>query len=230
MGIFHWVANLAGSVYTDSIVVVPPETTYSSVLLSRTHLVSQEFLLNFKRSSLDLGLPLGVSGYFGFPSRSSLALRYLSEEEDRDYPQQIFKLPPYQNVNASLGVTIRARRSQRQFTGKTMPLQELSTILFYGGGVTGDMAMISEENDPQWPKYALGDPELASTRAASSGGGLNPISLYLVLQNVETLQDGIYIYLPFDHSLKKVMAFDEQKRHEHLVLGRSWGTNVEPAK
>ena len=28
--IFHWVANLAGSVYTDSTAVVPPEAAYSS--------------------------------------------------------------------------------------------------------------------------------------------------------------------------------------------------------
>ena len=31
--IFHWVANLAGSVYTDTTVVVPPEAAYSSVLV-----------------------------------------------------------------------------------------------------------------------------------------------------------------------------------------------------
>jgi SagB-type dehydrogenase family enzyme len=92
------------------------------------------------------------------------------------------------------------------------------------------MAMISEEDDPQWPKYSLGAPEVAHTRAASSGGSLNPISLYLVLQNVEKLEDGIYIYLPFDHSLKKVLVFDERKRKEHLALGVSWRTNVEPAK
>src|SRR5205807_2200240 len=112
--------------------------------------------------------------------------------------------------------------------GKTMPLQELSTILFYGNGITGDLALVSEEDDP-WPKYSLGAPEVARTRAASSGGGLNPISLFLVLQHVEKLQDGIYTYLPYNHSLKKVIAFDEQKRKEHLDLGRSWGTNIEPA-
>ena len=228
--IFNWVANLPGSVYTDTTVVVPPEAAYSSVLVSRTQQLSQEFLLNFKRSSLDLELALGVSGYFGFPVRSSLALRQLSEEEEQDDPGQIIKLPPYQNVNASLGVAIRARRSLRQFTGKTMPLQQLSTILFYGNGVTGDMAMISEEGDPQWPKYSLGAPEAAHTRAASSGGGLNPISLYLVLQNVEKLEDGIYVYLPYGHCLKKVTAFDEHKRKVHLAASRSWGTNVEPAK
>lgn len=227
--IFHWVANLPGSVYTDSTAVVPPEAAYSSVLVSRTHQISQEFLLNVKRSSLDLGLPLGVSGYFGFPVRSSLTLRQLSEEEDRDNPEEIVKLPPYQNVNASLGVTIRARRSLRQFTGKTMPLQQLSTILFYGNGVTGDMNLISED-DPEWPKYSLGDPGAAHTRAASSGGGLNPISLYLVIQNVEKLEDGVYIYLPFDHSLKKTMPLTAQKRKQHFNLGLSWGTNVEPAK
>src|SRR5258708_4964338 len=81
--IFDWVANLPGSVYTDTTAVVPPEAAYTSVLLSRAHMLSQEFLLNFKRSSLDIGVPLGVSNYSGFPARSSLALRQLGEEEEQ---------------------------------------------------------------------------------------------------------------------------------------------------
>src|SRR5262249_49149587 len=152
------------------------------------------------------------TGYSDFPARSSLALRQLGEDEERQAPDQIIKLPPYQNVNDGLGVTIRARRSLRQFAGRIMPLQALSTILFYGNGVRGDMAMVSEDHDPQWPKYSLGSPELAHSRAAASGGGLNPISLYLVVQNVEKLEDGLYVYLPLSHSLKRVMVFDEQKR------------------
>ncbi|HEY6176287.1 MAG TPA: SagB family peptide dehydrogenase [Kofleriaceae bacterium] len=228
--IFDWAAHLSGSVYTETTAVVPPEAAYCSVLLSRTHQLSQEFLLNFKRSSLDMGLALGVTGYSDFPARSSLALRQLGEDEERHTPDEVIKLPPYQNVNDALGVTIRARRSLRQFTGRTMPLQALSTILFYGNGVTGDMAMVSEEHDPQWPKYSLGSPELAHSRAAASGGGLNPISLYLVVQNVEKLEDGLYTYLPLSHSLKRVTVFDDQKRREHLALSMSWGANVEPAK
>ncbi|HXO08186.1 MAG TPA: SagB/ThcOx family dehydrogenase [Solirubrobacteraceae bacterium] len=225
--IFHWGANLAGSVYTDTTAVVPPEAAYSSAAISRTHLLSQEFLLNYKRSSLDLGLPIGVSGYFGFPARGSLALRHLSDEEAQDNPDEIVRLPPYQHVNASLGVTIRARRSVREFTGKTMRLQDLGTLLFYGNGVTGDMGMISD--DDQWPTYSLGDPDLANTRAASSGGGLNPISLYLVVRNVEALDDGVYVYLPFAHALKRICTFTEEQRQEHLALGASWGPNIEPA-
>ena len=227
---FHWVANLAGSVYTESTAVVPPEAAYSSASLSRTHQVSQEFLLNYKRCSLDLALPLGVGGYFGFPARSSISMRPLSEEEDHERPHQVIKLPPYQNINASLGVTIRARRSLRQFSGKTMPLAQLSTILFYANGVTGQVALVSEENDPQWPQYAFGEPQMAPTRAASSGGGLNPISLHLVIRNVETLEDGIYIYLPFTHSLKKVSALNDERRKQHDLLGLSWGTNVDSSK
>lgn len=227
--IFHWVTNLAGSVYTDTTAVVPPEAAYCSAPISQTHLLSQEFLLNYKRSSLDLGLALGVSNYFGFASRSSIALRHLSELEDHDAPDEIVELPPYQNVNASLGVTIRSRRSLREFTGDAMRLQDLSTILFYANGVTGEMTMVSPEHDPQWPEYSLGAPEPAQTRAAASGGGLNPISLYLVVQNVEKLEDGIYVYLPVGHSLKQVSALTAQMRDEHLALARSWGVNVEPA-
>jgi SagB-type dehydrogenase family enzyme len=191
--------------------------------------LGQEFLLNFKRSSLDLGVPLGVSGYFAFPARSSLALRHYGEETPEDSSSDIIALPPYQTVNASLGVTIRARRSRREFTGQTFSLQTLSTILFYGNGLTGNMALVSEEDDPQWPQYALGAPSPAQTRAASSGGGLNPVSLYHVIHNVESLDDGKYLYLPYSHSLKKVTEVDDNKRQEHLTLGVSWGPNVDPA-
>jgi len=118
--------------------------------------LSQEFLLNFKRSSLDLALALGVSGYFWLPvAQQPDTPTAQRKKRNRDNPEQIIKLPPYQNVNASLGVTIRARRSLRQFTGRPMPLQELSTILFYGNGVTGDMPMISEDDDTEWPKHSL---------------------------------------------------------------------------
>jgi len=92
------------------------------------------------------------------------------------------------------------------------------------------MPMISEDDDTEWPKHSLGAPEVAHTRAASSGGGLNPISLYLVLSNVATLEDGIYVYLPFGHCLRKVMAFNEQRRKAHLALARSWGPNIDPGK
>lgn len=230
MEIFHWGTNLAGSVYTESTAVVPPDAAYASVALAPTHQVGQEFLLNYRRSSLDLALPIGIAAYFGFPVRSSLALRSLREEEDSEAPGEVVTLPPYQNVNESLGVTIRSRRSVREFTGKPLTLTQLSTVLFYANGVTGEQVMISDHGDPQWPKYSLGPPEPDHTTAASSGGGLNPISLYLVLQNVKDVADGIYVYLPVRHALKRVRTLDADSLEEHRTLGRSWGPNVDPGR
>lgn len=228
LSIFNWMANQTGSVYTDSTAVVPPEAAYSSIALSAASAPGQDFLLNFKKSSLDLGLPIGVGGYFGFPSRSSIALRHLSEEEDLHGPEEVINLPSYRNLKDSLGVTIRSRRSLREFSDKSLSLRDLSTVLFYANGVTGDIPMVAED-DPEWPQQSLGPPEHASTRAASSGGGLNPISLYLVIQNVKTLEDGLYVYLPLQHSLKLLTTFDDKQRDEHRVLCRSWGPNFDPA-
>ena len=226
--IFHWVTNLAASVYTDTTAIVPPEAGYASTTISPNHLLAQEFLLNFKRSSLDLTVPAGVAGYFDFPARSSLTLRPHREEED-GAAGRIVKLPPYQNVNASLGVTVRARRSRRQFSDRAMPLRTLSTILYYANGVTGELPLVSEDNDLQWPSYALGSPGLAHATAASSGGGLNPVSLYLMVERVEGLTEGTYVYLPSTHSLKRLRAADEQIREEHRALGQSWGPNLDPS-
>ena len=198
---------------------------YRSAITSRTHFSSQEYLLNAKHSSLDMGLPLGVFAYSSFGVRGSLALRTLRDNE-ASQPDEIIKLPPYQNVNAPLGVALRARRSVRQMSGNTMALQTLSTILFYADGVTGEFTLASDDAD-LLPKHALGETFVGQHRTAPSGGGLNPIYLYLAIQNVEKLQDGIYMYMPTNHSLRRISIFNEKTKQEFLSLGPDWGMNIE---
>lgn len=71
----------------------------------------------------------------------------LSEAEDVEKKNVVISLPQYKNLKNPLGAIIRARRSIREMSDKSISLEELSTILFYGDGVTGEMQLISEEKD-----------------------------------------------------------------------------------
>ena len=200
MEVFDFAGNIPASIYLGSTGVKVPEACYRSASISQTRLVSEEYLLNSKRNSLDMGLPIGVFAYSAFGVRASLGLRSLAEEGEGERWEGVVKLPPYRNLNSSLGAVMRSRRSIREMKGGAMPLQSLSTILFFGDGVTGDFVLASAENDVL-PEATMGSSYISKLRTAPSGGGLYPIYLYLVVQNVKGLPDGMYIYLPLHHAL-----------------------------
>ena len=72
-----------------------------------------------------------------------------------------------------LGEAIRLRRSVRHFTGETIPLEQLSALLLYSNGITGQFT------------YAFRNPEIQYLRAAPSAGALYPIEIYPVILHVE---------------------------------------------
>lgn len=228
MEVFDFAGHVPASIYLGSTGVKVPEACYRSASISQTRLVSEEYLLNSKRNSLDMGLPIGVFAYSAFGVRASLGLRSLAEEGEGERWGGVVKLPPCKNLNTSLGAVIRSRRSLREMKGDAMPLQSLSTILFFGDGVTGDFVLASAENDVL-PEATLGSSYISKLRTAPSGGGLYPIYLYLVVQNVKGLPDGMYVYLPLHHALLKMGEMGEQERREFNAVA-DWGFNIDAAK
>lgn len=226
--IFDFSSNIPMSIYLDSTGIKLPEACYRSALISQTRFFSEEYLLNSKRSSIDMGLSYGVFGYTAFGVRGSLAQRYLIEEEEHDKENNIIKLPPYKNINAPLGSVLRSRRSIRKMTEKTMSLQELSTILFYGDGATGEFNLIDEEKE-MLPVNTLGSKYVNTLRTAPSGGGLYPIYLYIIVQNVDGLKNGVYLYMPLSHSLKIIRIFDIED-YQKLSTIAEWGLNLDSSK
>ena len=223
--IFDFAGNIPASIYLESTAVKVPEACYRSSSISKTRFISEEYLLNAKRNSLDMGLPIGVFAYSSFGVRGSLALRSFATDGES---VKLVKLPPYKNVNTPLGTAIRSRRSVREMKGSTMPLQMLSTILFYGDGVTGDYVLATPEND-LLPEVTLGSSYVGKLRTAPSGGGLYPIYLYLMIQKVEGLTDGIYVYLPLNHALLKIRDIRDQEHHEFTTVAE-WGYNIDADK
>jgi SagB-type dehydrogenase family enzyme len=97
------------------------------------------------------------------------------------------------DLNISLDKSIIERRSCRNFEDKTLSLKSFSKILYFGYGVTHVMDFENFE--------ILG-------RACPSGGALYPYEIYPVVFNVDELEQGIYHYCPFDHSVELLKTGD----------------------
>jgi SagB-type dehydrogenase family enzyme len=186
--------TLPMSLYADTTGVKSPEVVFRGLVLSRNRLVSEEYLLNFRRSEADLGVVIGTNNYT-LPMAVGAVANRDREEDERD----LIALPPFENVRAPLGPTLRGRRSVRHYSGKTLTLKELSTLLFHADGVSGRLHVTNMRETA-----TFGKDQHVDLRTAASGGGLYPVDLFLVALNVEQLAPRAYLYLPKQHALKPV--------------------------
>jgi SagB-type dehydrogenase family enzyme len=162
-------------------------------LLSQNRLVAEDYLLNFRRSEADLGIVIGANNYSNPMVVGSLANRGLEENEEN-----LIDLPPYENVRAPVSAIIRSRRSIRRYSGKSFSLNDLSTLLYHAAGVSGHL-----HSDIVTESVTLGKSDQIELRAATSGGALYPIDLFIVPINVTGLDaNQAYCYRPRHHALR----------------------------
>jgi SagB-type dehydrogenase family enzyme len=98
---------------------------------------------------------------------------------------------------ASLLRVLRSRRSIRRYADTPLSLEELAFLLWATQGVTerqGDMATF---------------------RPVPSAGARHAFETYLYCRKVEMLEEGIYRYLPMEHSL--LFEFTEQGLATHIA-------------
>lgn len=79
---------------------------------------------------------------------------------------------------------ISDRRSIRKYSNESITLEELSFLLWSTQGV---QKIIGENT--------------SSLRTVPSGGASHTFETYLIIKNVENLEEGIYRYLPLEHKL-----------------------------
>lgn len=99
------------------------------------------------------------------------------------------KLPKPDLRGLYLEEAIKKRRSIRHYKNEPLQLKEVSQLLFAAQGVTG---------------RAGGQP----LRSAPSAGALYPFEIYLIVNDVEGLQKGIYHYSPIEHSIEMIRSGD----------------------
>ena len=219
--VVNFSSNIPVSMYADTIGIKTSESSYRASMHSEVNRnISEEYLLNSKKSSIDLSAMLDVTGYSSFPIDAALSNRVLLEEEVHKKGNAV-KLPPYKNINAPIGSVIRSRRSRRDFKGKPLTLTDLSNLLYYGDGISGDFDF--NLNKEEYGTITFGDKYMSKLRTAPSGGGLYPIYLYIAALNINNLEKGIYKYMPFTHSLERIKLFNDkdlEKYYNDNVFGR----------
>jgi len=131
------------------------------------------------------------------PFEDSLKQIDLPEITDSDYS------------NTGLSEAISRRRSQRKFTKEPFTLKELSYLLWATQGVR--------------EVFKRDGKAIASFRNVPSAGARHPFETYLIIFNVETLEPGIYRYLPFEHKLIFLHEDPElDKKAVEAVLGQAF--------
>lgn len=94
------------------------------------------------------------------------------------------------------------RQSRREFAGKPLSLESLSNILFAGDGINR--------------KDTHSDGVAWNMRTAPSPGGLYPVDTYCIIQNVESIEPGLYMYSPVDNCLYQIFAASRKELNEKL--------------
>ena len=101
---------------------------------------------------------------------------------------------PATNKAFSLDKAIEQRRSIRSFSSKALTQEQISQLLWAAQGITDKKGVL---------------------RAAPSAGALYPLQLYIVKN------DGMWVYLPHEHSLKNIVAKDLRTALANCCLHQS---------
>ena len=96
----------------------------------------------------------------------------------------------------------RNRRSVREYSDQPLSIQDISRLLFLGDGVTCDM---SYDDGSTW-----------KMRTAPSPGGLFPIEIFCIIQNVTGMEPGLYLYSPVKNEL--IELYTETRENLYLKM------------
>lgn len=134
------------------------------------------------------------------------AMAFAQQRLQPDYPgaETIELPPPRDDLDGSLSDVIESRRSRRSYAGEGVSLQKLATLLHYSCGVTHRSTTADEG--------PLSEVE-SRFRTYPSGGGLYPVEPYVAVMNgTDTLERGLYYYVPAEHALRKLAEGTDEFR------------------
>ena len=127
---------------------------------------------------------------FATPSDQARGLPQPPVEMDIDNPGIVIDLPDHGSGQAdiSLNQAILRRTSVRTYAAKALSLTELSYLLWCTQGVKSI------------------EPHLVTFRTVPSAGARHAFETYLLVNQVEGLEPGLYRFLAVDHQLAKIEA------------------------
>lgn len=125
----------------------------------------------------------------------------LTENNNKTQTGEIVQLPePSKDGTGSVEKAISKRRSVRNFQNKSLTLQQISQLLWSAQGITSEDGL----------------------RAAPSAGALYPLEIYVVVGNVESLEPGVYRYLPQQNQLIRTVEGDKRVELVSAASNQEW--------
>lgn len=111
----------------------------------------------------------------------------------KTYPRlEKLLLPNPGELQLNLKDAIINRRSNRDFISKSLNINKLSSLIYYSAGVTN-------KDKSDWNE---------AYRAYPSAGGRYPLELYVVINNVNSVDQGLYHYNVKENSLELLLKED----------------------
>lgn len=138
-----------------------------------------DFLLASRIGRGDTEFNVSVGDYFTDP----MIVTY-GEMDSGSSLRDSVVLPKSSRLKMSLEQVIARRRSGRKYTGESLDLRDVAAFIRGAAGVTGSLEVPKSNGDIV--EYKL--------RAVASGGGLYPVSIYLIVMRVRGLNRGVYRY------------------------------------
>lgn len=118
-----------------------------------------------------------------------------SDRQTLETGQRINLPAPCALNDDSLGKVLLQRKTCRSFTGAAITLNDVGTLLYL------TLGYLHERENDRDDSIA---PGLSARRSSPSAGGLNACEGFLLVQNINGLEPGIYAYHPADHTLSRV--------------------------
>jgi len=113
---------------------------------------------------------------------------------------EVITLPePRYDSDISLEESLLNRRSIRDYGNDPVTLQEVSQLLWAAQGVT----------------------DTSGHRTAPSAVALYPLSIYVIAGNVLEIVDGVYVYTPDNHSIKRIKNGDFRDELATAAMGQA---------
>jgi len=123
-----------------------------------------------------------------------------NESPDRSVNWATIQLPaPSYDGEMSVEAALRMRRSIRTYDDQPLSIEQVSQLLWAAQGTT----------------------DRAGHRTAPSAGALYPLEIFLLAGEVDGIAQGIYRYLPADHTLSLHRSGDQRNELQMAALNQS---------
>ena len=143
----------------------------------------------------------------------------LSGTESIDSTERL-SLPDPQRLSLPLSTVLERRESVRRFTGDSMELEDLATILHACAGVSHILKATPIDGGPDYEVRCHNVP---------SAGGLYAVDCYCFVLRINHLKAGVYKYLPYNHSFAKLHSEASVESMKHSIAPTA-ASGIDPDK